>query len=165
VRRGDRRQDHRTPGHAAERELVRAVLADPHRSAAIAERVDPERFQDAHYRAIFTAMLALGDEFKVEQLAERLDEADVGALNELLGEMNTQIDPDKTIAASIAALTVRDIDVRLAEIDTIITLATEPEKIELANEKVRLQREIEQLGQPANKSFKFLRRRRSAPLE
>ncbi|MGI9090831.1 MAG: toprim domain-containing protein, partial [Gemmatimonadaceae bacterium] len=165
VRRGERRSDHRARGYAAERELVRAILADPERGAVIAEKVDPERFLDASYRAIFMAMLTLGDDFTVERLAEDLGEDDVGVLNGLLEETGAQIDPEKTISASLAALAMRDIDVRLAEIDTMLSLATEDEKIELANEKIRLQKEIELLGQPASKSFKFLRRRLSAPIE
>lgn len=163
ARRGDRRGDHR--GHAAERELVRAILADPQRGAVIAEKVDPERFLDDSYRAIFTAMLTLGEDFTVESLADALGEDDVAVLNGLLEEPGAQIDPEKTVSASLAALAMRDIDVRLAQIDTMFSLATEDEKIQLANEKIRLQKEIELLGQPASKSFKFLRRRLSAPIE
>lgn len=163
--RNDRHGDHRSRGHAAERELVRAILADPHRGAVIAEKIDPARFLDHSYRAIFTAMLALGDNFTVESLADALGEDEVAILNGLLEEPGAQIDPDKTVSASLAALSMRDIDVRLAQIDTMLSLATEDEKIELANEKIRLQKEIELLGQPASKSFKFLRRRLSAPIE
>ncbi|MGI8509351.1 MAG: DNA primase [Gemmatimonadaceae bacterium] len=165
ARSGDRRNDHRARGHAAERELVRAILADPQRGAVIAEKVDPERFLDDNYRAIFSAMLELGDDFTVESLADELGEDDVAVLNGLLDEPGAQIDPEKTVSASLAALAMRDIDGRLAQIDTILSLATEDEKIELANEKIRLQKEIELLGQPASKSFKFLRRRLSAPIE
>lgn len=163
--RGGRRNNHRARGYAAERELVRAIISDPHRGAVIAEKVDPDRFLDEHYRAIFAAMLELGDDFTAEQLADQLSEDDVAILNGLLEEDGAQIDPAETISASLAALAMRDIDARLAEIDTMLTLASEDEKIELANEKIRLQKEIELLGQPASKSFKFLRRRRSAPLE
>jgi len=60
---------------------------------------------------------------------------------------------------------MRDIDARLAEIDRMMGLATIPEQNELMKEKQRLQKEIELLGQPANKSFKFLKRRQPAPSE
>jgi DNA primase len=165
VRRGERRRDHDAGAQAAERELVRAMLRDSHRTAAIAEKVDPARFTDEHYRAIFYAMLDLDGEFTVERLADRLEQEDVPVLNALLEEGDAQIDPDKTVSASIAVLAMRDIDVRLAEIDRIMNLATIPEQQELTREKLRLQKEIEMLGQPAGKSFKFLKRRQPAPTE
>ena len=60
---------------------------------------------------------------------------------------------------------MRDIDARLAEIDRVMSLASIPEQNELMKEKQRLQKEIELLGQPAAKSFKFLKRRQPAPTE
>jgi len=163
ARRADRRHDHASRGAAAERELVRAMLMDPARTAAIAEKVDPARFHDSRYAAIFTAMLTLEEEFTHDRLAEQLDADAVEVLNSLLAEGDAQIDPDATVSASIAAIAMRDIDGRLAQIDTMLSVATEAEKISLANEKIRLQREIELLGQPMNKSFKMLRRRMRAP--
>ena len=165
ARRGDRRRNHDAGAHAAERELVRAMLGDPHRTARIAEQIDPARFTDEHYRAIFYAMLELEDEFTVERLADRLEADDVPVLNQLLEEGDAQNDPDKTISASIAVIAMRDIDARLAEIDRMMGLATIPEQNDLMKEKQRLQKEIELLGQPANKSFKFLKRRQPAPSE
>ena len=165
VRRGDRRRDHDAGAHAAERELVRAMLGDANRTVRIAEKIGPDRFTDEHYRAIFHAMLDLGDEFTIERLAERLEEDDMSILNGLLEEGDAQNDPDKTIAASIAVIAMRDIDAELAEIDRMMSLATIPEQNELMMKKQRLQKEIEQLGQPAAKSFKFLKRRHPAPTE
>lgn len=165
ARRGDRRRDHDGGARAAERELVRAMLGDPQRATRIAEQVDPARFTDEHYRAMFYAMLDLEDDFTVERLADRLEPEDVSVLNVFLEEGNAQNDPDKTIAASIAVIAMRDIDARLAEIDRVMGLATIPEQNELMKEKQRLQKEIELLGQPAAKSFKFLKRRQPAPSE
>ena len=165
VRRGDRRRNYDGGVIAAERELVRAMLSDAHRTTEIAEKVDPARFTDEHYRAIFYAMLDLEDDFTVERLADRLEIDDVAVVNALLEEGDAQIDPDKTVSASIAVLAMRDIDARLAEIDRIMNLATIPEQQDLTREKLRLQKEIELLGQPAGKSFKFLKRRQPAPTE
>jgi DNA primase len=165
VRRRDRRHDRARQGEAAERELVRAMLADPHRTPAIAEKADPARFSDPHYRAIFEAMLALEDEYTVERLAERLHEDDIPVLNSLLDELDAQNDPDKTITASLAALAMRDIDARLAEIDSLISIASAEELTAFIKEKQRLQKEIELLGQSPAKSFKFLKRRFPAPSE
>jgi DNA primase len=165
TRRGERRRNFDAGAHAAERELVRAMLGDPHRTAGIAEKVDPARFTDEHYRAIFYAMLDLEDEYTVERLADRLEAEDVPVLNALLEEGDAQIDPDKTVSASLAVLAMRDIDARLAEIDRIMNLASIQEQQELTREKLRLHKEIEMLGQPAGKSFKFLKRRQPAPTE
>jgi DNA primase len=165
VRRGDRRRDHDGGAHAAERELVRAMLGDANRTVRIAEKIGPDRFTDEHYRAIFHAMLDLGDEFTIERLADRLEQEDMSVLNVLLEEGDAQNDPDKTIAASIAVIAMRDIDAELAEIDRMMSLATIPQQNELMMKKQRLQKEIEQLGQPAAKSFKFLKRRQPAPTE
>ena len=165
IRRGDRRRSFDAGAQAAERELVRAMLDDPARTAGIAEKVDPARFTDEHYRAIFYAMLDLENEFTIERLADRLESADVVILNALFEEGNAQNDPDKTISASIAVIAMRDIDARLAEIDRTMSLASIPEQTELMKEKQRLQKEIELLGQPAAKSFKFLKRRQPAPTE
>jgi DNA primase len=165
ARRGERRHNYDAGARAAERELVRAMLRDPHRTAGIAEKVDPARFTDEHYRAIFYAMLDLEDDYTVERLADRLEVDDISVLNALLAEGDAQIDPDKTVSASLAVIAMRDIDARLAEIDRIMNLATIPEQQALTREKLRLQKEIEMLGQPAGKSFKFLRRRQSAPTE
>jgi DNA primase len=160
-----RRRNYDAGATAAERELVRAMLSDPHRTARIAEQIDPAKFTDEHYRAIFFAMLELEDDYTVERLADRLEPDDVPVLNQLLEEGDAQNDPDKTISASIAVIAMRDIDARLAEIDRMMGLATIPEQNDLMKEKQRLQKEIELLGQPANKSFKFLKRRQPAPSE
>jgi DNA primase len=165
ARHRDRRRVNDSGASAAERELVRAILSDPHRTERIAEQIDPARFTDEHYRAIFYAMLELEDDYTVERLADRLEADDVPVLNQLLEEGDAQNDPDKTISASIAVIAMRDIDARLAEIDRMMGLATIPEQNELMKEKQRLQKEIELLGQPANKSFKFLKRRQPAPSE
>lgn len=165
TRHGSRRRERDTGAEAAERELVRAMLSDPHRTAAIAEKVDPARFADEHYRAIFYAMLDLEDEFTVERLADRLEQDDVPVLNALLEEGDAQIDPDKTVSASLAVFAMRDIDARLAEIDRVMNLASIPEQEALTKEKLRLHKEVELLGQPVGKSFKFLKRRQPAPTE
>ncbi len=151
-RRSERRSDHTSRGSAAERELVRAVLDDPARAPAIAEKVDPTQFSDAHYRAIFRALLTLGEDFTIERLAEMLDAVDVEVLNAILEEHQVQLDPERTIAASINAMAMRAIDARLAEIDTLMTLATDEEQTELTREKMRLQKETQGLSSRSSQS-------------
>ncbi len=165
-RRAGRRQDHDPGVAAAERELVRAMLDDPSRTVQIAEQVDPERFTDEHYRAIFYAMLDLSDGFTFERLADRLEPADVTVLNDLLDEGNAQIDPAATVSASIAVIARRKIEAHKTEIDRLMSLATISEQNDMMMEKRRLQKEIGALGQPAAKSFgKLLNPRKGAPTE
>jgi DNA primase len=166
ARRGERRRAADSGVSAAEKELVRAMLGDPGRAAQIAEKVDPARFTDRHYRAIFYAMLDLSDDFTVARLEDRLEEEDIPALNELLEEPDAQIDPDETVSASIAVIAMRDIDAQQAEIDRMMTIASIPEQNDMMMKKQRLQKEIGSLGQSAAKSYsKLLNPRKPAPRE
>jgi DNA primase len=166
ARRGERRRDYDRGVKAAERELVRAMLDDPNRTVQIAEKLDPDRFTDEHYRAIFYAMLDLDQGFTIERLADRLEPADVEVLNALLEEGNAQIDPDETVSASIALIAMRRIDAHQAEIDRMMSVATVAEQNDMMMEKQRLRKEIQSLGQSAAKSFsKLLKPRKPAPTE
>lgn len=164
-RRGERRANHHARGYAAERELVRAIVSDPARAAGIAEKMDPDRFFDPAYRAIFVAILTLGESMTLESLAESLDEDAVAILNSLLEDAGAQIDPERTVSESLASLARRDIAAQQAEIDGMLSVASESEKIELANDKIRLQKEAALLGHPYTSSTKLLGRRKSAPRE
>jgi len=165
IRRGERRADHDVRGRSAERELIRAVLADPDRLDMVADRIGAERFQDPDLRAIFRAMLAAGGEYTIEGLAAVLDEDAVEVLDEIAGDEGAPGDPARAVADSIAVLAMRDIHARLGEIDREVTLATDEQKTTLIAEKQRLQEEIRLLGQSPNKSFKFTRRRPGARRE
>lgn len=162
VRRRERRTDRAVAGRSAERELVTVMLADPLRVPAIADKVGPERFRDPQCRAIFAALLGLGDELEplhLERLARHLDPDSIATLGELMEEVPSIGDPEASVAGSVAALAARDIQERLSEIDREITVASEAEKTALTAEKQRLQAEILLLGQSPNRLFKFLRPR------
>jgi DNA primase len=153
---GTRRDDHVGPSdpnaHPAERELVRAMLREPIRIIRIAEQIDPARFVDVHYRAIFMALLDMVDTFSIPRLADRLHEEDIPSLNNLLDELDTHIDVDRTVSDSIANIEMRDIEVRRARISRLMSLATESEQNDMLREKQRLSKERESLGQPFSKS-------------
>jgi DNA primase len=157
VRRGERRPSGAARGQAAERELIRAILAEPPRLAFITERIGADRFRDARYRSIFETLLELGEDHTPEQLANQLEPDVVKELDNLLAELDALVDPEQTVDASLADLEVRELDERLEEIDRSISLATDAEKVDLLKEKLRLHKEIELLGQPTAKGFKFLR--------
>jgi DNA primase len=152
--------DYNIQGHAAERELIRAMLSDPDRIEPIAEKVGPSRFRDPHFRSIFVAMLALGDAYDIERLTDHLTPDAIEIINTLQSESGAQINPEETVSASISSLLMRDDNERLASIDREITVASDSEKIELVNEKMRIIKEIELSGQPMAKGFKFLKQHR-----
>jgi replicative DNA helicase len=160
-RRGpDRRANHTYAGIAAERELTRAMLSDPLRVEPIAEKVGPDRFRDPNYRAIFAAMLDTAGDYTLEELTDKLDPSHVEIVNELMSEPDLQVYPEATVDASISVIEMRDLNDRLAEIDTLVSLAPDTQKDELIAEKRRLLKEIELSGQPMAKGFKFLKNRR-----
>jgi hypothetical protein len=76
-----------------------------------------------------------------------------------LAEPDAQMDPVKTIEASVADLELRELRERLAEIDQLMPVANDDQKIALIQEKQRLHKEIELSGQPDVKSYKFLTQR------
>jgi len=70
----------------------------------------------------------------------------VGLLEELLEEHESVSDVESTIERSVAMLRVRELEGRLAAIDRELPLATDAEKDQLIEEKVRLRRQIADLG-------------------
>jgi DNA primase len=157
---------HDSPGSGEERELVRAMLADPQRVAGIAEKIDPARFTNPHYRAIFYAMLDLEENFTVERLADRLGAEDIPTMNALTEDPTAVYDLDRTISDSLAGLAVRDIDAESAKLSRLMTVATESEQNDMMMKKQELRREIGLLGQPIAKALsRLLNPRRSAPSE
>lgn len=157
-RKADGKPRHNGPGVSSERELLRAILADPNQILLVAERIGVDQFHDVAYRTIFETMLEMvgeDDEFNVERLAEHLEPQTVNALNELLAELDSVAAVEPVIRASIAQLTIRDLTARSNQIQREMSIASEYEKNELMKEKLRLSREIELLEQPINKRFKF----------
>lgn len=150
----------------AERELVHAMLDDPGRTVAIAEKVDPADFIDECYRAIFYAMLDLGDSYTIDRLADRLEPEDIDVLNSILDERGALIYPDESVAASIGIIEMRKIEAHQAEIDRTMSVGTVQEQNDMLVKKVRLQHERKSLGQPAAKSYgKVLNPPKPAPTE
>ena len=145
---------------SAERELIRAMLADPDRIEPIAEKVGPDRFRDPNYSAIFSAMLSLGESYDIERLTDQLTPDAIAIVNTLQSEPDAQIDPDETVSASISSIVMREPNERMADIDRETVVASDAEKTELVNEKMRLLKEIELSGQPMAKGFKFLKQHR-----
>jgi DNA primase len=157
----DRRtRDRRTQGRgeSAERELVRVMVHERGEVDALAERVDPAEFQNAELREIFQTLVQLGDEASIEDLSSALTPAAVEEMQELLEEPDALVDLRRTIDDSLAALRVREVETRLAEIDRLMPLAVGEEKDVLIVEKTRLRRDVQALG---GKGFRHFGKSRS----
>jgi DNA primase len=169
LRREDWRQEKDVGVKGAEAGLVRAMLRDRDRAVQIAERLGPTRFRDAHYRAIFCALLLISDSSATDfipKLEENLGEEDVAIVDILQEDLDAPIDWDATVSDSIGVIEQYDIGMRNREIDRNFSVASIPEQEEMMMEKDRLRRESGLLGQPfAKSSGKLLNPRRSAPLE
>jgi DNA primase len=151
---GDRRGPRRKSGSAAERELVRAMLQHRSRVETIAERIGPDSFHDAHYRAIFAALLDSGEDAGLEQLSEILDPDALAIAEDLSGDTEAIVDPQRTIDDSMAQLEARRVEQRLAEIDRLLPLAAAEEKDRLSSEKLLLVRQVRSSGKMRFKRFR-----------
>jgi hypothetical protein len=158
ARRADRRARAYGRGVSAERELIRAMLQQRTRVENIAERVGPDSFRDAGYRAIFAALLDAGEGASIEEIASRLDPDDVELVERLVQDAAAIVNPQRTIDDSLAQLEVRDLEERLLEIDRLIPLADALERRELDEERKQL---VLQMRASGKMSFKAFRRGRT----
>lgn len=143
------------PGTAAERAIITVMLAEPEQIANIESQIGADHFRDPDYRAIFEGIVEIGDHFNIERLAEVLDDDIIDILNNLLAELDSISDINGTIKSSVSQIISRNLKDRMREIDSMISLASEEEKTELWNEKWRLRKEIELLGEPMIKHDKL----------
>jgi hypothetical protein len=154
VRRGERRAQHGERGASAERELVRAMLANRPRVEQIAEKLGEESFRDPEYRAIYHALIAAGPESSIEDVSASLDEEGIGLLEDIIAEGSFQMDAERTINDSLATLLARDLDQRAAELDRIIPLAEGAQKDKLIAEKKAITQELSATGKKYYKKFR-----------
>jgi DNA primase len=157
-RTSDRREPRRDAGTSAERELVRVMLAQRSQVENIAERVGPDSFRNQDLRAIFAALLEVGENATLEELAVKLDSSAIALAEELLQESEAVVDAARIIDDSVTKLNVRTIEERLLEIDGLLSLANSREKDELEEEKRKL---VVQMRASGKGSFKAFRRGRS----
>ena len=155
-----RRRDRRTQarGESAERELVRVMLHERSEVDGLAEQIDPAEFRNAELREIFQTLVQLGDGIGIEELSSALTPTAVEEMQALLEEPDALVDLRRTIDDSLAKLRVRDIEVRMEEIDGMMKWAAGDEKDGLTAEKMKLQREKQALG---GKGFQHFGKSRS----
>ncbi|MFL5564719.1 MAG: DNA primase [Gemmatimonadaceae bacterium] len=154
VRRGERRAHYSERGASAERELVRAMLSDRARIEQIVEKLGKESFRDAHYRAIYRALMSAGPDSTIEDITANLDEEAIATVEEILAEGSYQIDPERTISDSLATLRARELDRRAAELDRLIPLADGAQKDKLIAEKDAIRKELKATGRNYYKKFR-----------
>ncbi|MFL5550911.1 MAG: DNA primase [Gemmatimonadaceae bacterium] len=154
VRRGERRAHYSERGASAERELVRAMLFDRARMEQIVEKLGKESFRDAHYRAIYRALMSAGPDSTIEDITANLDEETIATVEEILAEGSYQIDPERTISDSLATLRARELDRRAAELDRLIPLADGAQKDKLIAEKDAIRKELKATGRNYYKKFR-----------
>lgn len=154
----DRHEMRRDSGTSAERELARAMLFVRSRVESIAERVGPDSFRHPHFRAIFAALLELGAEATIEELAGSLDADALATAEELLEDGGAIMDAPRTIDDSLARLHVRDLEDRVSEIESLLPLASEAERLALQDERHTL---VVQMRASGKMSYKAFRRGRS----
>ncbi len=158
ARQSDRREPRRDGGTSAERELVRAMLAERSLVDNIAERIGPDSFHDSRLRSIFAALLQAGDSATMEELATTIDADAIAVAEELVQAGGAIVDVNRTIDDSVTRLHVRDMEEKLAGIDRLLPLATGVEKSELDDERQKL---VVQMRASGKGSFKAFRRGRS----
>ena len=154
VRRGERRTQHAERGASAERELVRAMLLNRARVVQIAEKLGVASFRTPTYREIYRALIASGPDSTIEQISANLDEESIATIEDILAEGAVQIDQERTVNDSFATLRARDLDLRAAELDRIIPLASGAKKDELIAEKDAIRRELKATGRNYFKKFR-----------
>jgi DNA primase len=154
ARASDRREPRRNAGASAERELVRAMIQDRSRVEPIAERIGPDSFQHPIYRDIFSAFLEVGEQATIEELSAVLDADAISVIEDLLGDGEAQMNPQRTIDDSITRLHVRDMEERVAEIDSLLPLANTSEKEELQQERDKLVVQMRASGKMTFKAFR-----------
>ncbi|MEO5590148.1 MAG: DNA primase [Gemmatimonadaceae bacterium] len=153
----EQRRSRFNPGSSAEKELVRAMLQDRSKVAAIAERIGPDSFRDPVYRSMFAAMLVQGEDATLASLTEMFDAEAIGVTEELLSGPERE-HVEQTINDSIMKLEVREVEERLTAIDRLLPLASDEERESLQLEKQRL---VTQYGSTGKLVMKAFRRRQT----
>ncbi|MEO8333849.1 MAG: DNA primase [bacterium] len=154
VRQGDRRRVAGERASSAERELIRVLLHRPAYFEQVIERAGEESFRDDDLRQIFAAMALHGADAGPDVLAEQLGGDAVVIMQSLLEETGGLDHADETVAGSLSAMHERNLTERLSEIDREQPIATGEQKDDLLREKMKLAKELRELGSPWWKKFR-----------
>lgn len=127
-----------------ERELLRVMLRDRGSVERLAERFGPDGFRDARYATLFRALLAHSPSAELNEVLESLDQS----LHELAESLLAQVEAPSDIEWSLMKLQRRDLEARMAELQTGISQTGGDEQRALMAEKAALARERQRLLHP-----------------
>jgi len=134
-------------GASAERELVRVMLVQRSAVERVAERVGPAEFRDPYFREIYEALSEADHDASIEEIAQMLEADTVPVLQDLLTGVDAVQDVDRIVSDCISRLEERNLEERNAEIQRLMTAATDTEKNRLVQEKQENREEILRLRQ------------------
>lgn len=149
----DRRARYTARGASAERELVRTMLHKRETVEPVAEHIGPDSFRDLDFREIYAALLKLGEDTALEDVAEILSPSAAVTLQDLLEDDTSEMQ-ETPVADGISALRARDVEERLAEIDREFPLAKGEQQNQLMTEKTRLASELREISKGSFKGFR-----------
>jgi replicative DNA helicase len=134
------------------------MLRERSRVEPIAERIGPDSFREPLYREIFAALLEVGEEGSITDLAALLDSDALSIAEEML-EGESMTDVQRTVDDSITRLNVREMEEHLNEIDRLLPLASPAEQDGLQQERAKLVAQMRASGRMAFKAFRAGRTR------
>ena len=132
-------------GDAAERGLVRVMLASRVMVERILERIGPGEFRDERYREIFERLVAVGPEAVIGDVATGLSGSSLTVLEELLGELDAVTNVERMVSDYLAQLELRTRKELSARIQRDLMVATPAETDRLIAEKQANAEEIRRL--------------------
>jgi len=132
-------------GEAAERGLVRVMLASRVMVERILERIGPGEFRDERYREIFERLVAVGPEAVIGDVAAGLSGPSLTVLEALLGELDAVTNVERMVSDYLAQLEIRTRKELSARIQRDLTVATPAETDRLIAEKQANAEEIRRL--------------------
>jgi DNA primase len=132
-------------GVAAERELVRWLLASPGEVERVAARIAASQIRDAVLREIYEALLRSEAGATAEAVCGVVSPPAAAEVTALVAGTFSGADPARVIDDSLAVLRVRDLSDRLAEIDRLVGLGSREEQRALMTEKLRIMAEVREL--------------------
>ncbi|MBC7790527.1 MAG: toprim domain-containing protein, partial [Anaerolineae bacterium] len=138
----------RAPDHgaSAERELVRVMLHYRDEIEHIAERIGPQDFHEASYKAIFEALLDSGPNAALDDVTDAVPTEAMEALRPLVEEPEVVMDVRKTVDDCLRRLECRTIQARFTELKGLQEDASDSDKDEYNRERGELQKRSARLG-------------------
>jgi DNA primase len=151
---------------AAERMLLKVLIADRSRLATIADDVLPDHLRDPRHREIFEALCA-GPDVDVPVLS-----SSAGLLwQELVDGLEEIVSADATYQGVVAGLRLEELDLRDSFLEAQLATCEESEKVAIVQQKHEIRRlrgqlsETYRLGFKVTRAFRRMRDRQTLPPE